>query len=233
MLEQFRFDNPVFPDPNTATKEGLLAVGGSLSPDWLLEAYSKGIFPWFSEGDPILWWSPDPRSVIFLPHNRMPKSMRPYFNQKKFELKIDYAFEEVIELCSQVPRKGQDGTWITEEMKQAYIKLHHLGYAHSFEAWKDGKLAGGLYGIGMNGYFCGESMFALEKNASKFAFFAMIKILSGNGFELLDCQIQNPHLQMLGCKEIPRKEFLEKIEHLNNNKKIITGNWSEKLIRTV
>lgn len=218
-----------FPAPELATPEGILAVGGDLSPARLLEAYAGGIFPWFNEGDPILWWSPDPRFVLFPDELVVSKSMRPYFNQKKFQVSFDQDFERVMRSCQQSNRNGQSGdTWITEDMIQAYVQVHQLGYAHSVEVWQDGDLVGGLYGISLGKIFFGESMFARVSNASKFGFITLVQKLREKNFTLIDCQQQTQHLGSLGAKPISRKSFLE---YLQENKKLetLTGPWTKVL----
>jgi leucyl/phenylalanyl-tRNA---protein transferase len=218
-----------FPAPELATPEGILAVGGDLSPARLLEAYAGGIFPWFNEGDPILWWSPDPRFVLFPDELVVSKSMRPYFNQKKFQVSFDRDFEGVMRGCQQSNRNGQSGdTWITEDMIQAYVQVHQLGYAHSVEVWQEGELVGGLYGISLGKIFFGESMFARVSNASKFGFITLVQKLREKGFTLIDCQQQTQHLGSLGAKPISRKSFLK---HLQENKKLktLTGSWTQVL----
>lgn len=218
-----------FPAPELATPEGILAVGGDLSPARLLEAYAGGIFPWFNEGDPILWWSPDPRFVLFPDELVVSKSMRPYFNQKKFQVTFDKDFEGVMRGCQQSNRNGQSGdTWITEDMIQAYVQVHKLGYAHSVEVWQDGNLVGGLYGISLGKIFFGESMFARVSNASKFGFITLVQKLREKGFTLIDCQQQTQHLGSLGAKPISRKSFLN---YLQENKKLktLTGSWTQVL----
>ena len=214
-----------FPDPSFANEDGILAVGGDLSPARLLLAYRTGIFPWFNPGDPILWWSPDPRFVLFPKELKVSKSMRPYFNQKKFDLSYDTQFRSVIEACSQVYRKGQGGgTWITDEMIDAYCELHRLGYAHSVEVWKAGKLVGGLYGIALGKCFFGESMFSLESNASKFGFISLVKMLEEQEFNLVDCQQKTRHLESLGGRSIARIQFLEILEK-NHQVPDNPGSW--------
>ena len=218
-----------FPAPELATPEGILAVGGDLSPARLLEAYGGGIFPWFNEGDPILWWSPDPRFVLFPDELVVSKSMRPYFNQKKFQVSFDQDFEGVMRGCQQSNRNGQSGdTWITEDMIQAYVQVHQLGYAHSVEVWQEGDLVGGLYGISLGKIFFGESMFARVSNASKFGFITLVQKLREKGFTLIDCQQQTQHLGSLGAKPISRKSFLK---YLQENKKLetLTGSWTQVL----
>ncbi|MEL6833455.1 MAG: leucyl/phenylalanyl-tRNA--protein transferase [Bacteroidota bacterium] len=198
-----------FPHPQQASSDGLLAVGGDLSVERLLLAYSWGIFPWYTHGDPILWWHPDPRFVLFPDQLRVSKSMRPYFNQKKYRATYNQAFAEVIRACSTVDRRGQESTWITEEMIDAYIALNAAGFAHSVEVWQGEELVGGLYGIAIGRVFFGESMFARASNASKFGFITLVRDLKKWGFELIDCQQETRHLTSLGAQAIPRQEFLD------------------------
>ncbi len=189
-----------------ASKDGLLAIGGDLCPERVLYAYSKGIFPWFEEGEPILWWSPDPRFVLFPSDVKVSKSMKQLFKKQRFKVTKNQNFKAVIENCAKVKREGQQGTWITEDMIQSYQKLHESGYVTSIEVWDENELVGGLYGIDLkNGMFCGESMFTLKSNASKYGF---IHFVQNSNFKIIDCQIFTPHLESLGAKEIPRKEFL-------------------------
>jgi leucyl/phenylalanyl-tRNA--protein transferase len=195
-----------FPDVSEATSDGLLAVGGDLSSERLIHAYSNGIFPWNSEEEPILWWSPDPRFVLFPQDLKISKSMKQVLNRGQFEVTYDKAFVEVINNCAEAKREGQRGTWITDEMIDAYIKLHKLGYAKSVEVWKNMTLVGGLYGIDLkNKVFCGESMFVKESNASKLAFITLVKY---GDYKLIDCQLHTKHLESLGATNIPRTEFL-------------------------
>ncbi len=217
-------DTPKFPDPLFAEKSGLLAIGGQISVPWLLEAYKNGIFPWYDQDSPVMWWSPDPRAVMKPSDIHIPHSMRPVLNQNKFQLKVDTAFEQVINYCAKIPRKNQDGTWIMPEIIENYTKLHHLGYAHSFEAWQNGKLVGGLYGVSLGRMFFGESMFSLVPNASKFAFISMAKILQNSGFNYIDCQIPNDHLKFLGCKLMSRKKFIHYVK-INNSLPTLRGKW--------
>ena len=231
MVILHKTDLPYFPPVENANEEGLLAIGGKLTIDWLLEAYSHGIFPWFNDDRaPVLWWSPDPRAVMKPQDVKIQKSMRPFFNQKKYELKIDTAFEDVIEMCKKIKRKHEKGTWITRRMTEAYIDLHKKGFAHSFEAWKDNRLVGGLYGISLGRMFFGESMFAVLPNASKYAFISMCKILEKNNFNLIDCQMETEHLKFMGCGSIKRSEF---VKLLTDNRKYLTiiGNWGNILKR--
>jgi len=195
-----------FPDVSQASADGLLAIGGDLSVERLILAYKKGIFPWFDNEEPILWWSPDPRFVLFPKHLKVSKSMKQVLRNCDFEVTINKDFLSVIQSCSKINRNGQSGTWITDNMKEAYIKLHTLGYAKSVEVWKDDVLVGGLYGIDLgNNVFCGESMFAKESNASKVGF---ITFIQNSNYKLIDCQVYTNHLENLGAEEISRKEFL-------------------------
>jgi leucyl/phenylalanyl-tRNA--protein transferase len=198
-----------FPDPETANEEGIVAFGGSLSPGMLLSAYSQGIFPWFSEGEPILWWSPDPRFVVFPGEVHVSASMKKIMRQGRFSLSLDAAFGEVITACSRAQRPGQPGTWITGGMIEAYCRMHDLGYAHSVEAWLDGELAGGLYGISLGRIFFGESMFSRVSNASKAAFLFLADILQKQGFGLIDSQVRTEHVASLGGRNISRNEYLK------------------------
>jgi len=200
-----------FPPPHLAIKEGLLAVGGDLSAERLILAYRSGIFPWYSEGEPILWWSPDPRLVLYPDELRISRSLRKVIKRKLFHITFDQDFEAVITGCADAKRSYGEGTWITEEMKSAYIELHRRGYAHSVEAWQDEKLVGGLYGIAMGRAFFGESMFSRVSNASKVAFVSLVETLREKCFTLIDCQVRTDHLMRFGARELPRKVFLEQI----------------------
>ena len=221
-------DKIAFPDPSLANEDGVLAVGGDLSPERLLLAYQLGIFPWYNEQDPILWWSPDPRFVLFPNELKVAKSMRPYFNQRKFELTLDTHFREVIASCQTSRRKGQlGGTWITDEMLEAYCRLHDLGLAHSVEVWKGDRLVGGLYGIALGKIFFGESMFAKESNASKFGFIALVRMLEQFGYWLVDCQQETRHLGSLGARNIPRETFLDYLKK-NQVESTMRGGWTER-----
>ncbi len=199
-------DQTVFPPVEHAIKGGLLAVGGDLSPERLLAAYREGIFPWYSEGEPLLWWSPDPRFVLFPEELRISRSMRQFLKKGPLRITFDRAFREVIVACRK-PRPGQDGTWITKEMEEAYVTLHDLGYAHSVEAWQEETLAGGLYGVSLGHAFFGESMFSTRANASKAALITLVSRLRERHFDLIDCQVETPHLGSLGARLIPRREF--------------------------
>lgn len=216
-----------FPHPDLANKDGVLAVGGDLSPQRLILAYQNGIFPWYNPEDPIIWWSPDPRFVLFPKELKVAKSMRTYFNQKKFDLTVDQDFEAVMRNCQQQKRNGQGGgTWISEQMIYAYCRLHDLGFAHSVEVWEDQNLVGGFYGIGLGKCFFGESMFTKVSNASKFGFIAFVKKLETLGFDLIDCQQQTKHLERFGARNISRKEFLKYLE-INQHKETWKGNWKD------
>jgi len=216
-----------FPPAELAGKDGILAVGGDLSPRRLLRAYGRGIFPWYANEELILWWSPDPRFVIFPAEIHVPRSSKKILNKKVFQLTFDRAFAEVIDGCS-LPRPDQDGTWITDEMRQAYIRLHVLGYAHSLEAWQDGKLAGGLYGIALGRCFFAESMFHFESNASKVVLFALARVLKKLGFILIDCQVYSPHLPAWGARPILRRRYLELLNK-GLSHSTFRGNWGEIL----
>ena len=200
-----------FPNSEEATSDGLLAIGGDLSIERLLLAYNLGIFPWFEANQPILWWSPDPRMVLFPKNFKVSKSLRKTLNSRKFKITFNQNFAEVIQCCAKVPRKGQVGTWIIQEMQEAYHNLPTLGHAISVEVWEDNKLVGGLYGVDLpqKKVFCGESMFSLVNDASKVAFYYLSEYAKVNQYKLIDCQIYNEHLESLGAEEIGRGEFLE------------------------
>ncbi|AOC94153.1 Leucyl/phenylalanyl-tRNA--protein transferase [Flavobacterium anhuiense] len=206
----YLFNDLYFPPVTEADEEGILAIGGDLSPERLLLAYKSGIFPWFNEGEPILWWAPDPRMVLFFDELAISKSMRKILNKKMFKVTYNKNFKEVILNCQQIKREGQDGTWISDEMIEAYCKLNEEGVAKSVEVWQDDVLVGGLYGIdlGKGNIFCGESMFSKVSNASKTAFIALALYLKKENYKLLDCQVYNPHLESLGCREIDRDAFM-------------------------
>ncbi len=199
-----------FPPPELA-EDGLLAVGGDLSTKRLLLAYRSGIFPWYNAGEPILWWSPDPRMVIDPAGVHVSKRLRRRLRQHTFHLTADQAFAQVVEACAAAPRRGQLGTWITPEMCRAYVRLHEAGYAHSVEAWQDGALVGGLYGVSMGGAFFGESMFHRATDASKAAMAALCAHACATGIDVIDCQMSNPHLVRLGGYEMPRAAFLGRL----------------------
>ncbi|MBD0823612.1 leucyl/phenylalanyl-tRNA--protein transferase [Aestuariibaculum marinum] len=196
-----------FPDYSEASADGLLAIGGDLSTERLLFAYESGVFPWYSEDEPILWWSPDPRFVLFPEKLKVSKSMRQVLRNKKFTVTINKDFKSVMQVCSKIKREGQDDTWITNDMIDAYIKLNELGYAKSVEVWQDEALVGGLYGVDLgNGVFCGESMFSRVSNASKVGF---ITFIQNSNYKLIDCQVHTNHLESLGAEDIPRSKFLK------------------------
>jgi leucyl/phenylalanyl-tRNA--protein transferase len=197
-----------FPPVSHADSDGILAVGGDLSPERLQLAYNSGIFPWFNEGEPIIWWSPNPRMVLYLDELAVSKSMRNILNRNIFKVTFNRNFRDVISNCQQIKRDGQSGTWITNDMIEAYCRLNELGMAKSVEVWQDNKLVGGLYGVDLGHVFCGESMFSLVSNASKVAFIALANQLKKDNYRLLDCQVYNEHLASLGCKEIERKDFM-------------------------
>jgi leucyl/phenylalanyl-tRNA--protein transferase len=201
----------IFPPPDHAEPDGLLAVGGDLSSDRLLLAYQMGIFPWYGDGLPILWWSPDPRLVLepgdFHVSRRFGRTLR----KGKFRVTMDRSFAAVIGACATAPRRGQDGTWITRDMQRAYIRLHELGYAHSVESWLEGNLVGGIYGVSLGKCFFGESMFSYESDASKAAIATLVERLNQWQFHMLDAQVTTRHLLSLGAKEMPRKLFLDKL----------------------
>ena len=203
------------PDPENALSEpnGLLAAGGSLDPEWLLGSYRRGIFPWFEARQPILWWSPDPRSVLEPAKVRVSRSLGKRLRQGRFAIRADTDFAGVIAGCAQ-PRRYTSATWITPAMREAYIALHRLGWAHSFEAWSGGLLAGGLYGVAIGRVFFGESMFARETDASKVAFAQAARYLEAEGFELIDCQLPTAHLEQFGAAGMPRREFLARLRDL-------------------
>ncbi len=207
-------EEPVFPPPECAHESGLLAVGGGLGPEWLLAAYRQGIFPWpSSEVEPMLWFSPDPRCVLEPSEVHVSRKLAKTLRQKRFEIRVDSDFEGTMRACGTVPRSEQDGTWISESMIEAYVALHRLGYAHSVEAWRGGRLVGGIYGVAIGGGFFGESMFHRERDASKVAMVALCERLEAFGYAFLDCQVENDHLLSMGAKSIPRACFLADLAH--------------------
>jgi leucyl/phenylalanyl-tRNA---protein transferase len=212
MIPWLRGDAP-FPPVSKALRSpnGLLCAGGELSPERIVLAYSQGIFPWYSEGDPILWWSPDPRMVLFPAELKVSRSLRRSLARGGYETRIDTAFRDVIEACAE-PRDGQSGTWIVPEMVEAYVRLHELGFAHSVESWRGGELVGGLYGMALGKAFFGESMFARAPDASKVALARLVERLRGEDFRVIDCQQATAHLASLGAREIPRKAFAQLVQ---------------------
>ncbi len=213
--------------PSPCEIEGdLIMAGGDLSPETLLAAYRKGIFPWFSQGEPILWWSLDPRFVLFPTDLHVSKSLMRRIQKRDLELTVDHAFSQVIQGCNKMDRAGQDGTWITRDMAAAYCRLHDLGYAHSVEAWKDGRLVGGLYGVALGGCFYGESMFFVERDASKITFTALVGTLIDADFGLIDCQQKTRHLASFGAVSIARETFLDMLQR-ELKKETKAGTWAE------
>ncbi|ALE87560.1 leucyl/phenylalanyl-tRNA--protein transferase [Pseudomonas versuta] len=217
MLTWLKRDTLTFPPLNKAMREpnGLLAAGGDLSADRLIQAYRHGCFPWFSEGQPILWWSPDPRTVLLPEELHVSRSLGKLLRQQRYQVSFDRDFASVIQACA-APRSYADGTWITDEMQNAYIELHARGFAHSVEIWDNGELVGGLYGLAMGQLFFGESMFSRADNASKFGFATLVRHLQAWGFVLIDCQMPTGHLESLGARSIPRQQFAEYLrDHLD------------------
>lgn len=217
-------DRLLFPPPEMADEDGVIAVGGDLKPERLLLAYSTGIFPWYSEGLPIIWHSPDPRMVLRAGDLRVTRSLRKAIRKQPYELRLDTAFADVITACAKTPRPGQAGTWITDDMKQAYVRLYELGFAHSAEAFSDGKLVGGLYGVSLGGAFFGESMFAHADNASKIAFVALVEQLRTWDINLIDSQVYTAHLSRFGAEEWSRKRYLQAL-HQALKKPTRRGHW--------
>jgi len=215
-----------FPDTSLALEEpdGLLAIGGNLNSDTLFSAYRQGIFPWYNDGQPILWWSPNPRAVIYPDQLKLSRSLKKRLRQQAFEVTLDHAFNDVIQACA-TPRDDGLGTWITTEMQAAYIEMHRLGHAHSVEAWREGKLVGGLYGIAIGQVFFGESMFSRESDASKVAFALLVAQLQKWQFSLIDCQISSTHMTSLGAKKIPRATFIDHIEVACRTPNLAPHSW--------
>ena len=201
----------VFPSPYLASKEGLLAIGGDLSPNRLLLAYGNGIFPWYSENEPVLWWSPDPRLVLYPAELKVSRSLKKVLKQDVFQVTMDRAFEDVIAECARVRLEKHEGTWIVDDMVRAYCRLHESGFAHSVETWKDNRLAGGLYGVSLGKCFFGESMFTRIPNASKVALVALAEHLKQLDFAFIDCQITTAHLTRFGAREISRAHYLDEL----------------------
>ena len=216
----------IFPSPELAEPNGLLGIGGDLHPDRVLLALREGIFPWYSKGQPILWFSPNPRYVLKPEELHISKSLKKKIRQKPFEMKIDTDFVQVIEQCAKVKRASQTGTWITDEMIQSYCTLHERGKAHSFEAWDGERLVGGLYGVAVGGFFDGESMFALEADASKIATVWMVRQIQQWGFSLIDCQVYTEHLERFRARHIPLQTYVQLIRTLGNNAPKPETKWS-------
>lgn len=227
MIPWLEGDSP-FPPLESAREEpnGLLAVGGDLSPQRLLAAYRHGIFPWFSAGDPILWWSPDPRMVLFPEELKVSRSLAKALRNRRYEVRFDGDFDGVIRACA-APRDGQPGTWITPEMRGAYLRLHQLGYAHSVETWMNGELAGGLYGVALGAVFFGESMFARNRDASKIALVHLVRKLRAEGYGMIDCQMRTGHLASLGARDVPRAHFSQWLQELVDYDRAPGSWWSE------
>lgn len=219
----------VFPSVCLAEPDGLLAVGGDLSVERLLLAYREGIFPWYSQDTPILWWSPEPRFVLLPGKLKVSKSMRRVLRSGRFSVTFDSAFREVIGLCKDVPRPGQPDTWITQDMLDAYHRLHQAGHAHSVEVWRDGQLAGGLYGVSLGRCFFGESMFSRESNTSKCGFITLVHALAAHGFSLIDCQVPTPHLASLGAEDMARDAFLALLREALAQPGL-QGSWQDRLL---
>jgi leucyl/phenylalanyl-tRNA---protein transferase len=215
-----------FPAVAEADEDGILAVGGDLRPERLIEAYRRGIFPWYSEGLPILWHCPDPRFVLPIENLHVPKSLKKQMARHVYEVKFDTAFAEVLEGCAQTKRPGQRGTWITRDMRKAYIKLHELGYAHSSETYCDGVLVGGLYGVSLGQVFYGESMFSRADDASKVAFIQLVQWMSTWGVRLIDCQQETEHLRRFGAESWPRDRFVKALEPLTREPGRV-GSWRQ------
>ncbi len=219
-------DEIVFPPPDHAEPDGLLAVGGDLSAERLLLAYRLGIFPWYSDGQPVLWWSPDPRIILEPGEFHISRRLGQTLKKGEFKVTFDRAFTEVIRACAASPRKGQHGTWITREMMEAYIRLHQMGFAHSAESWLNGELVGGIYGISLGRCFFGESMFFRQTNASKVALATLVQQLITWDFHMIDAQVTSEHLIRLGAKDIPRRIFLERLE-IALRYPTLKGSWGE------
>jgi leucyl/phenylalanyl-tRNA--protein transferase len=217
--------NIAFPSPNLTSEDGLLAVGGDLDQKRLLLAYSMGIFPWYAEAEPILWWSPDPRLVLYPEDLRISTSLKKAIKKDIFHITMDQAFEQVITACAKIRREKDEGTWIVQDMIEAYCKLHESGFAHSVETWQDDTLAGGLYGVSLGRCFFGESMFTTITNASKVAFVALVNYLKALSFDLIDCQVKTEHLISFGAREIPRERFLKQLKKSLENP-TLKGKWS-------
>lgn len=215
-----------FPDPDTAAPEGVLAVGGKLSPGMLLSAYEQGVFPWYDSELPVMWWNPPQRFVLPAGHLHIAKRLRRTIKKGDFTIQADTHFSEVIHACSTVERPGQEGTWITPEMEKAYNELHELGYAHSIETWMNGRLAGGLYGISLGSMFFGESMFSYASGASKIALFVLHEIIKGLNFSLIDCQVYTDLLASFGAFEIPRRDFMTSLQRALS-RETIRGSWED------
>lgn len=218
-------DKILFPPTELAEPDGLLAVGGDLGPERLLAAYEQGIFPWYGPGDPILWWSPSPRLIIELNDFRVPRRLGRLIRQQLFTITMDRAFGRVIDACATIPRRREQSTWIVPEMVQAYTRLHQLGFAHSVECWRQGELAGGLYGVAMGKIFFGESMFSRSPNSSKVALATLVDQLKKWGFALIDCQVASDHLLQFGAREVSRRNFEKRLNDAITDPGPLPGQW--------
>lgn len=225
LLDQYK---NIFPHPYLADKDGFLAMGGDLSPQRLLSAYQAGIFPWYNDNTPILWFSTHPRLVLYPQKLKVSKSMKQLLNKKAFNVTIDTAFLSVIESCAKQSRTNQDGTWITTDLKNSFLELHDMGYAHSVEIWEGEDLVGGLYGLSMGKVFYGESMFAKKSNASKYGFISLVRLLQEKSFTLIDCQQDTPHLRSFGAELISKEKFLQSLK-LNSFEKGFICKWTDWL----
>jgi len=219
-----------FPPPNYATREGLLAVGGDLSRERLLLAYRMGIFPWYGEDEPILWWSPDPRLVLYPDELHVPRTLQKILRQERFSVTMDSAFEEVIGACAQTRREKGEGTWIVAEMIDAFVDLHRAGYAHSVEAWQKNRLVGGLYGVSLGKAFFGESMFSRASNASSVTLVTLVRFLQALAFDFVDCQVTTGHLMRFGAREVPRARFLKQLRNALMPQ-TLRGRWDFRITR--
>ncbi len=219
-----------FPDPLRDDVDDLLAIGGDLSPERLITAYQKGIFPWYSEESPILWWSPNPRLILCPSQLHVARRLKREIRKNRFSITVNVDFPSVIDSCAHVSRSGTNGTWIVPEMIEAYNRLHELGFAHSIESWYDGVLVGGLYGVAIGKVFFGESMFFRMSNASKIAFVVFVKSLKDNGFHLIDCQQTTEHLLRFGAKEVSRKEFLIRLDKALQEGNVQPGFWRPRAL---
>lgn len=215
-----------FPDPSLASKEGILCYGGNLSPGMLLSAYRQGVFPWYSDDQPLLWWSPDPRFVLYPEEIHISGSMKKLLKKKPFRVTLDKAFSRVMEGCAESSRRNQEGTWITGDMQGGYRDLHDLGYAHSVEVWDGDALAGGLYGVSLGSLFFGESMFTRVANASKYGFIVLVETLKAAGFSLIDSQVYTSHVEKLGGRNIPRELYLKELG-MGLKRATLKGRWDE------
>ncbi len=219
-------DHYQFPDCESADADGMIGVGGNLSPGMLLSAYRQGVFPWFNPEDPVIWWCPDPRFVLYFDEIHVSRSMARLLRRGRFRFTLDEAFGSVIHDCAVAPRRGQTGTWITEEMELGYRRLHELGFAHSCEVWNGDQLVGGLYGVSVGRMFFGESMFSQEDNASKAALIALSMFLREHGFDVMDAQLHTPHVERMGGRAIPRNEFLQIMEE-RTRRPGLSGSWAD------